>query len=145
MRPRNRRCLALAVMAATLAVMPACSGGNRAGGNPVSLTMQDFRISAVGRRVPAGTVRLEVHNKGPSTHELVVVRTRLPAGGLPVGGDGISVNEDSPLIEAIGELPDVPLGESQTLVVDLSPGRYVLICNLEGHYLGGMHLVLEAA
>ena len=26
---------------------------------------------------------------------------------------------------------------------DLKPGRYVLWCNLEGHYLGGMHASFE--
>jgi uncharacterized cupredoxin-like copper-binding protein len=28
------------------------------------------------------------------------------------------------------------------LAVHLVPGRYVLLCNMSGHYLGGMHTVL---
>ena len=30
----------------------------------------------------------------------------------------------------------------QTLVLHLAPGHYVLYCNLEGHYLGGMYAAL---
>ena len=31
------------------------------------------------------------------------------------------------------------LHRTEDLTLDLKPGRYVLWCNLEGHYLGGMH------
>jgi uncharacterized cupredoxin-like copper-binding protein len=28
------------------------------------------------------------------------------------------------------------------MVLNLTPGRYVMYCNLEGHYLGGMYAAL---
>lgn len=58
-------------------------------------------------------------------------------GGVPLGADGLSVDEDA--IAIIGELEEVDDGAYEHLTVDLDPGRYVLFCNLEGHYLGGMH------
>jgi uncharacterized cupredoxin-like copper-binding protein len=75
------------------------------------------------------------------THEFVVVRTDLPDDQLPIGSDGLSVNEE--WLSSMGELDDVPASQSRSLTVDLAPGRYVFFCNLEGHYLGGMHGVLE--
>ena len=38
----------------------------------------------------------------------------------------------------------VPDGRS-TLTVDLSPGTYLVICNLPGHYARGMSAVLTVA
>ena len=89
-------------------------------------------------------MRFRIENRGPSTHEFVVVRTDVPAGGLPLGPDGLRVDEDSPLLHHTGELDEVQLGSSGTLVLRLPPGHYALICNLEGHYLGGMHLALDS-
>jgi hypothetical protein len=36
-------------------------------------------------------------------------------------------------------------GTIGTLPLTLAPGRYVFFCNLDGHYLGGMHAVLEVS
>ncbi len=33
-------------------------------------------------------------------------------------------------------------GSVRELNVHLRPGRYVLFCNMSGHYLGGMHTTL---
>jgi uncharacterized cupredoxin-like copper-binding protein len=73
----------------------------------------------------------------------VVVRTNLPADALPLGPDGLSVNED--WLDGVGELSDVGAGTVGTLPLALAPGRYVFFCNLDGHYLGGMHTVLEVS
>jgi uncharacterized cupredoxin-like copper-binding protein len=82
-----------------------------------------------------------VNNQAPITHEFVVVHTNLPADALPIGPDGLSVNED--WLSPVGELDEVTAGDTGLLPLDLPPGRYVFFCNLEGHYLGGMHGVLE--
>jgi uncharacterized cupredoxin-like copper-binding protein len=84
-----------------------------------------------------------VHDKGPSTHEFNVVRTDLPADRLPLRPDGLTVDEDSPLIHFIGGIDELDIGDNGMLRVRLLPGRYVLFCNLEGHYLGGMHVLLD--
>ena len=39
-------------------------------------------------------------------------------------------------------LDGLDIDERQTQVLGLTPGNYVLYCNLEGHYLGGMHASL---
>ena len=75
------------------------------------------------------------------TYEFVIVRTDFPSDQLPIGADGLSVNEDQ--LRPAGEIGEVESGTTQTLALHLAPGRYVFFCNLEGHYLGGMHGVLE--
>jgi uncharacterized cupredoxin-like copper-binding protein len=101
----------------------------------------DFAMRASTTTAPAGDVTFHIHNDAPSTHEFVVVRTDDPAGKLPLGLDGLSVNEDQ--LTRMGELSEVPAGSTQELTLKLPVGRYVFFCNMEGHYLGGMHGVLE--
>ena len=110
-------------------------------GTPVDVTLRDFHIQTAEQTVAAGHVVFRVQNDAPMTHEFVVVRTDLPDDQLPIGSDGLSVNEE--WLSAMGELDDVPASQSRSLPLDLAPGRYVFFCNLEGHYLGGMHGVLE--
>jgi uncharacterized cupredoxin-like copper-binding protein len=135
---RLGRALPLAVL--PLVLLAGCTQRSPVG-TPVHVTLKDFDITAAEPTVRAGHVVFEVHNDAPMTHEFVVVRTDLPADELPIGSDGLSVNEES--LSGVGELSDVPASDTRALSLDLAPGRYVFFCNLEGHYLGGMHEVLE--
>jgi uncharacterized cupredoxin-like copper-binding protein len=102
----------------------------------VSVTLRDFSIRASTSTVAAGTVVFNIENRGPATHEFVVVRTDLPHDRLPTAADGLSVDEDA--LTGIGEISEVDIWTSYTLQLRLAPGQYVFFCNLEGHYLGGM-------
>jgi hypothetical protein len=132
--------LALALLAT--AALPACARPARPAGRTVTVVERDFRIT--GQTASSGgAIDLRIRNLGPSTHELVVVRTDLAAPDLPLQLDGLTVDEESPVLRAVGEVPDVPSGTTADLPLHLAPGHYVVFCNLEGHYLGGMHLSLE--
>jgi uncharacterized cupredoxin-like copper-binding protein len=111
-------------------------------GTTVPIALSDYRIASSVSSVPAGTVIFDVSSKGPSTHELAVFQTTRPADKLPLGDDGLRIDEDSEELREAGELEQVDIGETETFVLRLSPGRYVLVCNMEGHYLGGMHFSL---
>jgi uncharacterized cupredoxin-like copper-binding protein len=135
------RRLAIAA-AATLAFVPACTRtAPPQAGATVEIHEHDFRIEASARSVAAGPVVFQVHNDAPATHEFVVVRTDEPDGRLPIGSDGLSVNEEE--LISVGELSEVESGAVDTLSIALTPGRYVFFCNMEGHYMGGMHGVVE--
>jgi uncharacterized cupredoxin-like copper-binding protein len=108
----------------------------------VPIVLEDYRIRSSVTTVPAGTVTFNVHSRGPSTHELAVFETTRPADQLPLGTDGLRIDEDSSLLREAGELEQVDIGETETFVLRLSPGTYVLACNMEGHYLGGMYFSL---
>jgi hypothetical protein len=140
---RSKKSLRRTAVAALLIALSACS--SRATPRPgvmVPVTEKDYRISSSVRTVPAGIVSFDIYNRGPSTHEFVVFETNEPADELPLGADGLTVDEGSPSLHHVGEFSQVDVGEWRTLALRLSPGRYVLVCNLEGHYLGGMHYVV---
>jgi len=140
-RKRIRLCLAIGMF--VLLAPAACSASPQPKGQVVDITLEDFHIDSPTPSVAGGDVVLRVHNDAPATHEFVVVRTNLPADALPLGPDGLSVNED--WLDGVGELNEVAAGTVGTLPLNLAPGRYVFFCNLDGHYLGGMHAVLEVA
>ena len=109
-------------------------------GTPVSVLLDDFRVRSDRAVVPAGPVRFRLANNGPSTHELIVVRTDRAADRLPLQHDGLTVEEEGSGVHHVGEAEGLDIGDRRTLVLGLTPGHYVLFCNMEGHYLGGMHV-----
>jgi uncharacterized cupredoxin-like copper-binding protein len=52
------------------------------------------------------------------------------------------VDEEALEPRILGMLEPGAPGDVRTLRVHLSPGRYVLFCNMSGHYLGGMRRTL---
>jgi uncharacterized cupredoxin-like copper-binding protein len=106
------------------------------------VTLRDFRIAVSNRPVATGEISLDINNRGPSTHEFLIVRTSLGSSDLPLGQDGLTVDEESPLLHFVKEDSDLDVGDTRVMQVHLRPGSYVLYCNLEGHYLGGMHASL---
>jgi uncharacterized cupredoxin-like copper-binding protein len=105
----------------------------------VHVTERDFKISAPAR-LRAGDVVLHVRNRGPDSHELLVIK--LGPKGLPLRGDGLTVDEDAVKGNEAGALEPGESGSVRDLDVRLTPGRYVLLCNMSGHYLGGMERTL---
>ena len=111
-------------------------------GTPVNVLLEDFHVRRDVAVVPAGTVRFRILNQGPTTHEFIVVRTDRAPDKLPLQRDGLTVNEDASGIDLLDEAEGLDIDDRQTLVLRLAPGHYVMYCNLEGHYLGGMHAAL---
>jgi uncharacterized cupredoxin-like copper-binding protein len=114
-------------------------------GTPVDVLLEDFKVRQDGGVVPAGDVSFRIRNQGPTTHELIVVRTDRPPDKLPLQGDGLTVDEEGPGVEFLDEAEGLDIDDRQTLDVRMAPGHYVLYCNLEGHYLGGMYAALSVS
>jgi uncharacterized cupredoxin-like copper-binding protein len=102
----------------------------------VRVTERDFHISAP-KQVAGGDLLLTVYNKGPDTHELIVVRA--PSARLPLRGDGLTVNEEVLRPVTQKSLDPGEPGSVRDLRFHLRPGRYVLFCNMAGHFRAGMH------
>jgi uncharacterized cupredoxin-like copper-binding protein len=111
--------------------------------------MRMMRLVAVPSEVPAGTVSLRVHNDGALTHEVVVLplgHDQYP-GRRAIGVDG-KVEESGSLGEASRTCgPDqgdgIRAGANAWTTITLPAGRYELLCNIAGHYGGGMYAELD--
>src|SRR3954453_7549250 len=98
---------------------------------------RDFKISAP-RTLPPGKVDLSVDNTGPDDHELIIVRA---SGSIPRRADGLTLDEETVEKQTVAVLE--PGMGRRDLDVTLRPGRYVMFCNMQGHYLGGMSRALR--
>jgi hypothetical protein len=56
-----------------------------------------------------------------------------------VADGGIDEEKLDEQAREIGEIPDVEAGETKEATFDLTPGKYVMFCNLPGHYAQGMY------
>jgi uncharacterized cupredoxin-like copper-binding protein len=112
---------------------------NGARAQTFSVSERDFHIVAPAR-VRTGAVTFQVHNKGPDSHELILVR--VGSSALPLRRDGLSVDEDAVEQETAGSLEPGQSGVTRELKVRLTRGRYEFLCNQSGHFMGGMHSAL---
>jgi uncharacterized cupredoxin-like copper-binding protein len=92
--------------------------------------------------VKAGEVTFEVSNvsKNDEEHEFLIAKTDLGADQLPMTQAGDRVDESQ--LPGVEELGDLEPGESGQLTLDLTPGKYLLFCNEEGHFEAGMYAYL---
>jgi uncharacterized cupredoxin-like copper-binding protein len=137
----------LAILLALAGALAAsCGAGGKtteaAGRTVVPVVEHDFAIDLSTHHVSSGKVVFRITNKGPDQHELIVVRDD---GRLKLRSDGMTVDEEALSARIVGALEPGPAGDVRTLAVDLRPGRYMLLCNMYGHYMGGMHQVVVAA
>lgn len=93
----------------------------------------EFSLVPARTSVPAGKVTFTVTNQGAMEHEMVVVPAPDGAAGLKQA-DGSASEAGSE-----GEVADLQAGDSGRLTVTLPAGKYVLLCNLPGHFAGGMY------
>jgi uncharacterized cupredoxin-like copper-binding protein len=129
-------CVLLAGAAAGCGATARLAGGRQV----IDVTERDFTIKASPKRVSPGQVVFQARNRGPDAHELIVVRAS--DGGLKLRSDGMTVSEEGLKAAVVGTLEPGAPGSVRELRARLAPGRYVLICNMSGHYMGGMHTVV---
>lgn len=146
---RVRLAMAAAVVMVTgVAGAAVASGGDRA----VEVRLSEFAITAP-QTLKAGRIPFVVRNDGRAEHDLVIVRTKSRPGDLPVGLGGVAPQLAGRVV--FGELhsghehrraaPGVhhyAPGSSKTAEIRLTPGRYVLLCSLPGHYERGQRAAL---
>lgn len=105
----------------------------KATGGAITVKMSDFKFTPQDISAPAGKLTITAPNDGNVAHELVLVKSDKPAGSFPVKNGRVS--EDG----SVGEISETPAGKTKSHTFDLQPGKYVMICNISGHYQAGMY------
>jgi len=100
----------------------------------VTVRLTDYRVLPSVTSIATGRVTFVVHNTDNVPHNLVVLRTSIAPKSLPVTGPHGRAQE-------VGRMEGTPVfyaEQTRRLTLSLSPGRYLLICNVPGHYQKGM-------
>ncbi|QEX20153.1 hypothetical protein FRZ61_00670 [Hypericibacter adhaerens] len=109
--------------------------GMNMGGHDMSKATMGVR--AVPAAVKAGDVTFEVTNNSSETiHEMIVVPVRDPKDPLPYIDAENRVDEDA--AGHLGEVSELDPGKTGALRLHLAPGKYLLFCNVPGHFANGM-------
>ena len=127
----------------------ACGGG---GGKNVNVELSEYTVKPDPTTTKAGTIKFTGQNKGGSTHEMVVVKAG-DAAALPTDADGAVDEEQLEKGQAQGEVEDVATGTSKSVELKLTPGRYVVFCNVVedvdgtkvSHFKKGMHSIVTVS
>ncbi|OFE15581.1 hypothetical protein BA895_22430 [Humibacillus sp. DSM 29435] len=133
---------------ATVTVVLADMGMTRMMGGDAPMGAR-MRLRAAPGAVAAGKVSLVAENRGWRTHELVVLPLgQAAAAGQRVPGADGKVSESGSLGEAsascaAGSGEGIGSGAVGWVTLELSPGRYELVCNLKNHYANGMYQELD--
>jgi plastocyanin len=119
--------LLLACLCAIATVVPA-GGAALAASRPAPARLlvyaQEWSLWPSRRSVPAGTVIVQLWNRGQDSHDLRI--RRLNARGQMVG-------------PILGAVRITPSGQLSQATWHLRTGRYELYCSLPGHLKMGMH------
>ena len=121
-------------------------------GTPVKVKLGEnggkYFIKLDKSTVPAGETTFKIDNIGTMHHEMAIYKTDVPAGKLPLNDEGkADLDEANVVGEAIYTTP--PRGDADHRIrdgrgvdytIDLKPGKYVLLCNLAGHYSAGQYI-----
>jgi len=100
------------------------------------MSMATLGVTADITEVKAGEVTFQVTNDSTEImHEMIVAPVGA-SGGLPYSEADFRVDEEA--IGHLGEVSELDPGATGALTVTLTPGTYVLFCNLPGHYMMGM-------
>ncbi len=131
-----------ALMAGSVAL-----GGCSASKDPrvLKVELYDYAIKTKANPVTlsSGPITFTGINRATETHEIVLFKTDLAPDALPRKEDG-SVDERGAGIELIDEAEGIKAGITKSFRATLTPGKYVLACNLiengKKHYMLGMFL-----
>ncbi len=126
---------------AKVAASPSLRQITAGGATLVNVDVNSYIITPNTLAVPAGKVTFHVSNRDAIVHEMLVVHAQSKSFDLPYDLSISRVVENQ--INKPGEVPNIEPNISGDVTLDLPPGRYVLLCNLVGHFQAGMHTLID--
>jgi uncharacterized cupredoxin-like copper-binding protein len=149
----NARASVFAVVAAGAMVLGMTAPAGAKEPPELKVRLIEYKVKPALKYVAKGKSKFVLKNAGTETHEFVVVRGDDP-GALPTKADG-SVDESKiAKADQIGEVEDIKKGKTASKVFRLSPGSYILFCNVVdeekdgttvSHFAEGMYTTLDAS
>jgi uncharacterized cupredoxin-like copper-binding protein len=124
----------LAALSAALLVVTACSSGVSGG---VDVTLDEFSVRASPAAVESGPTTFEIRNTGSVEHDFIVLDTNEDPDDLPLKKGRVDTKARG--VKELGHVHTIRSGQNTTEEIALEAGRYLLICNIEGHFQSGMH------
>ncbi len=118
------------------AVLVACTSASPPP-KDINVNLKSMAMTLSSTVAKAGEVIFHIKNDATDLkHEFVVFKTDLAGDKLPVDNKGSVVEGQLTKMDEM----EVEKGQGGDLKIKLTPGHYVAVCNIEGHYQAGMHV-----
>ena len=133
-------------MLASLLAAATLGAGVAIAAETVHVTLQEtndgsMTMMASVKSVHKGPVTFEVANKSSDIqHEFLVAPLSTAPDKVPYDESKGTIDEEA--LPGVRELGDLEPGKSGSMTLDLKAGKYLLFCNLPGHFKAGMYRVL---
>jgi len=105
-----------------------------------SIGLAEWSVAAPGA-MRAGTSQLTIVNNGSRAHELLIFKSDRDPAAYPTDAAG-DIKEEGAGVSLVSDGENIDPGGSQTRTVDLTPGKYLLACNIPGHFKRGMYEIV---
>ena len=116
---------------------PMMAGLEYTGAGPVDLSKATMGIKVSQATAPRGVVTFRVTNTSKDTvHEMIVLYLKDPNMPPPYSASDQRIDEDKAGYK--GEVSELQPGKTGNKTLALQPGKYLLVCNIAGHYAAGM-------
>ncbi|MFT3988818.1 sulfocyanin-like copper-binding protein [Aestuariivirga sp.] len=103
-----------------------------------------MKIEMDKTELPAGSVVFKVTNDAMTeTHEMVLVHLKSADQQIAVVPGKHRIDESK--LKSLGEVSHLKPGASGELKATLTPGSYMLLCNIKGHFEAGMYTKFTVA
>lgn len=111
-------------------------------GMKADMEMAKMGININPKAVAHGNVKFNVTNLASNlVHEVILARIKDENQILPFDQNRSKVDVES--VQTLGSVAEINPNKSASLTLDLAPGKYILYCNIAGHYMAGMWTVIE--
>lgn len=111
-------------------------------GMNADMSKAKMAVNANPNHVPRGAVRFDVTNLASAiVHEVIVAQITSDSQILPYDEGRGKV--DAEQLFTLGSVNEIAPNKSVSLTLNLTPGKYLLYCNIAGHYMAGMWTVVE--
>lgn len=125
-----------AATASPLAVTPAPTSPS----HDQTISLYEWKVIAAPI-LKAGKTTFTISDFGTIQHEFLIFKSKLPLSAYPKDKSG-NIVEDGHGITLLSDGENIDPAGSQVRTVTLSPGTYVFVCNIPGHFKNGMYAVV---
>jgi uncharacterized cupredoxin-like copper-binding protein len=105
-----------------------------------TITLSEWKVD-LASIAKAGKTTFKISNAGTIPHELLIFKSDLAPSAYPTDPAG-DIIEDGAGVALLSDGDNIDPGGAQDRTVDLTPGTYLFVCNIPGHFKDGMFTVV---
>ena len=111
-------------------------------GMHADMTAAKMGININPKSATPGNIKFNVTNLASNlVHEVLIARISDETQLLAYDESRNKV--DTEKLQTLGSVSEIDPNKSASITLDLKPGKYLLFCNVAGHYMAGMWAVIE--